>query len=528
VSVSTAAYLLELDVWNGSGIETWRLGTHTKTTASGDTPASAIYRSRLVDAGQMDRQLSLKGGVFGSPTNSPVTFEVGNVDGYFDSWLNPDNAVALDGRAFRFMQLNALDLPVAGAAPLILGTVRGVDGSNALKSLKILASDRLADLNQPLLRARYAGTTLAAGPTAEGDADLADQIKPYIGGSAFHVLPKFVNKFNLLYQVSVARVASIAVFDGGLPLTLTGDFPDIAALIGAPLVAGQYATCLVLGLFRLGIAAKAVSASVVEGASVSDRSAARVVQRMLALYGVAGSDIDAATFDAFHAFKPAEVGIAVSDEATAADTVARVTGSVLGAVLPTEAGKFAAVWLSEPASLPAGDTYSLRDIGTDSSFSYLLGADDGNAGIPAWRVVCNWGKIWNVFSGGDILGAVDAATRALLTTPSGVRQASAEDASVRTAHPLAVELTVDTLLVNQAEAEAEAALRLNLFKRKRGKIVMPLPFDLGGMRSGKPAIGSIVKVKDPLRPMLAAGRNYFVLGRKDDFTKRRSYSTLWG
>jgi hypothetical protein len=526
-SVSTAVYLLEIDVWNGSSLETWYVSTKTKSTQPSDSPGNTTYHGLILDAGQVDRTLNFSGGQV-SASFSPASFRVDNLRNFFNAWINPDNAYALDGREFRLKQLESYSIPVSSATLIVKGTVRGIDASDVLHSLQILGTDQLALLDKPLLTAKYAGTTLSTGPTAEGDESMAGQIKPVLfGGPAINVTPKLANAFNLIYQVSILPVTSIIAYDGRLALSLTADFPNLATLIAAPLVVGQYATCLALGVFRVGgDPEKAITADVTQGVAGS-RSASDVVQAMMSLFGVSTSVMDLTSFANFKTAYPAPVTIYIDSDATLLSLIGDVAGSVLGTVIPTDLGIYQAVWMSDPALGTPVDTYTLRDIGVDgSSFAYLLGANDDATGIPAWRVAVNYEKIWTVANGGDLLGDVGAAERARIANKLGYSQSSpagAQSAAILTAHPLAVDLTVTTLLTAAADASAQAIVRFALVGRKRAKLITPINFD-----RASPAIGSVVRIRDTTHPLLAAGRNYLVLGRKDDMTKRIRYVKLWG
>jgi hypothetical protein len=524
MSVSTAVYLFEVDVWNGTSVETWYLSTKTKSTGPSDTPPNAAYRGLIMDAGQIDRQINFSAGAV-SPGFSPASFRVDNLRNNMNLLLDPDNNYSVDGREFRLKQLSSISLPVSSATMLARGTMRGVDASDALRSVQFLGSDQLALLDKPLLTQKYAGTTLAAGPTAEGDESLTGQFKPLLlGGPCLNVTPKIVNRFDLIYQLSYAPLNTIVAYDGGLPLVNVGDRPSLAALNAVTMVPGQFATCLTLGCFRLGGSPeRAVTA---DGAQVF-ASASQTVQTMMSIFGVSPSVIDAASFAAFHTAYPGQVAIWIDSDASLLSLIGTVAGSSLGTVIPTDLGIYQALYMTDPSLRTPSDTYSLRDIGVDgSSFAYLLGSNDDGTGIPAWRVTVNYSKNWTVMSGGDLLGLVDAATRSRLTNPLGVLQAApstAQNAAILTAHPLANDIKIETVLVNQNDAEEQAKIRFGLVGRKRAKLVTPINFDRAA-----PAIGSVVRLKDTTHPLLSVGRNYLVLGRKDDMTKRTRYLKLWG
>jgi hypothetical protein len=439
------------------------------------------------------------------------------------------------GRVATLKMLSAADAPVSGADALLKAMVEGIETSDAPRTLRLRLRSRLAELDKPLLTARYLGTTTSgdAPVQTEGDADLKGQIKPYAFGNCPNVPGKLISKFRLLYQFAVNALASIIVYDGGIALTNAGDFGSVAALLNATVAPGQYATCLAQGIARLGAdPGLGVTADVVEGATLSLRSAARVLQRMLALVPtIAGADIVTATFDAFHAFNPAEVGIYVDSDVAAVDPISQVADSVGGAVLDTALGNFEAVWNAGPSATTIDATYTLRDLLDGTSMQMFAGPSSEGQGVPTWSVVLNWGRVWQVQGSGDLWPRIaeatdgaDLARKQLLA--AATRQVTAQDAAVKTAHPQAVELTFDTLLTQQADAQAEAARRLALYKVRRDRISFPLSF------ASVPAAGNIELGRTVQLRMnrfgYNAGKNFLVLGREDDFARKVRTLSLWG
>lgn len=509
-------YLLDVEAWTGSAVETLRLSTRTLATKPSDSPANTLYDGRITDAGQLDRSLFADGGISGAPSSSSGAIEFANADGELDPWLG----YGFDGRPFTLRYLRDPKLPLASAALVMRGSCARVEASDATKIMRLQIRDRLAALSVPLLSARYAGTTTSAGATAEGDVDLKDQIKPRVFGSVFNIAPKLVNRFNLIYQVSAGAVAWIAAYDGAVPLAFAGDYPTLAALVAATLAPGAYATCHSAGLFRLGGAAVfTITADVYEGATAADRSAARVVGRMLDLLGPAATDRDLASFAAVHAFNAAEVGLFVDGDATALDLVGQVLNSIGAGLLPGATGTVELFAFAAPAGPPVA-TYTRRDLLASNASLALVGGPSGDGeGIPAWSVVVNHSRVWQVMASGDVAGVVTAERKAYLA--SAYRQATAQAPATKTAHLLASEITIDSLLTSQAAAQAEATRRLGLYGVRRDRWAFPVPVDRAA------PIGSVVSLK-MRRFGYDGGRLFRVIGRTDDFNTRTATLALWG
>ena len=120
-----------------------------------------------------------------------------------------------------------------------------------VRKKEVLLRDLAWRLNQAELHGqRYGG----AGAT-DGDPSLAGQVKPLAIGSVFNISPVQINATGLVYQVSCSSVLAIdAVRDGGAPLAFGADYGTYELLAAATVAPGAYATCIALGLFRLGSA----------------------------------------------------------------------------------------------------------------------------------------------------------------------------------------------------------------------------------------------------------------------------------
>lgn len=517
------AYLLEADAWTGAAVETLRLATHTIVTSPRDTPPDTIYAGRISDAGSISRSLASGGGL-GRASVSYGFLELSAADGAYDPWLD----YGFDGRPFVLRRLMQKGLPVGAAPVLFRGTLAGMDSSDATRVLRLKVRDRLAELAVPLLTERYAGTTVAgvvsASPTAsdlaEGDTDLKGQLKGGIWGRVTSVPGKWANKFNLLVQFCANPVTSITVYDGGAPLTYRGDYPVISSLLNATLVPGEYATCLAKGIARLGGSpAFTVTADVVEGATLADRSAARVAARMLDALGIAATDRDAASFDAAHAFNPAEVGIFLDGDTTGVEAIGQALDSIGAALVPSAQGVFQAIGLDEPGGAPAG-TLTERDLVQGGSTALGVSPGQENESVPAWSVEVAYGRVYQTLTAGQVAGSLDLDRKTYLA--EGSRKATTQDSSVKARHPLATELKVDSVLVNAADAQAEAARRLALYSVRRDRLSWPVSIDRAPYD-----LGQVVTV-DVRRFGYAGGKPFRVIGREDDFSKRLATLTLWG
>jgi hypothetical protein len=545
---------------------TLRIGTHTITTGPSDVPANATYDGLIVDPGNVQRS------VFpGNATNGKGSVDFGVIElantGELDPWINYGW-----GRQAVLKTITAVGQPIAGAQELLRITVIGIESADAVRLLRLRLRGRMTELEEPFLTDRYLGTTdqLFAADVAEGDTDLKGQLKPRIYGTVVNVRAHVVNPFGLIYQFAANAQSQMRIYDGGLELPVQADYSSLNALRDATVSAGFCATCLAQGSVKLGaVPAFEVTADVWEdpGYASGTHSAARVIQRMLEAFGIDNADLDLTSFDDFHNFNPAELGIYIDSDRSLLDVISDVADSVGGAIIDTSDGLFKMVWLTEPIEgdifvppVPTGDiafqtnafqsdafqieagaielppiesatvaaSYTQRDL-LDQGGAMQLSAGPGDEGdgVPAYAVTVRWGKVWQAQSAGDLAGLVsetDLARKQLLA--GDIREINVSDPTILIQHPLAVTLVFETFLANEGDAANEAARRLALYSVRRDRLTFPMSFADDSTR-GDVELGRSVKVTMN-RFGYGAGKNFVVIGRRDDFKTKVRTLTLWG
>jgi hypothetical protein len=507
-------YLVELQAHTGDQVETLYLSTQPWTSKRLDTPVNQTYRAFISDLGSVDQSFAEDDGTFGPPTVNYGFIGMTNTNGQCDTfqfygWGRPFLIKDLIDRRAR-----------AVSAPIIFsGIIHGVDTSDALNFMRLRVRDRMAVLDQPLLTERYGGTTTGLGPTADGNVDLKGVVIPHAWGAPFETVPcKLVNEFNGFYQPCAGPLDSMIVYDVGLELPSDGDYPDLVALDGATIAPGHVATCLALGMVKPKDPPTQLTAHVVEGGSAENRSAIRVAQRMLEFFG---ETPDEASFDAIFAGIDDEVGIFVDDDSTALANIALALGSIEGGLVPTMDQTLQAVRLINPTDAVPVDTLTEADLDRNGSFSFSAGPLKEGDGIPAWSVVLNWGFIPEPQQGANLAATVTAARRAILGLQK--RPAIFEDAGIKEIHPNARQITADTRLINQADADAAAVRRFLLYGTTFRRLCS---FPVQRSRADYP-IGTILRI-DISRYGFAGGVNMMIIGRQYDFTKRLVTYRLWG
>lgn len=502
-------YLVEIEAHDGTGVRVLYVSTEGITTRPTDTPANTFYDPRIIDPGNFQRQLYGTGTTRGASQVGAgevvlASASPGN-ELTLDAWLN----YSFDGRPVTIKTLESVNDSITAAKVLFRGTAEQLVADNPIDKVSIRLHDRLADLDKPLLTTKYAGTTITAGPTAEGNVDLKDQIKPRIWGRVTNAPCVQVNAFDLIYQVSASAMQSITVFDGAIPLTQGADYATVAALQAATVLPGRYITCLALGMFRLGaMPAATITADVVQGADNAARSTAQIVRSILLGFGISASDLPTTSFTALDTLNSAQIGLRVADETTALDVVSAALNTIGGWLAPDRLGVFYVGRLGPPSGTPVATYGDYEFIGDIAKLSVL----DDDKGLQAWRTTVRWGQSLVVQGDNDVFGNATTARRSLVATEW--RESKVENTAIRTISPNAPEITIDSRFAFEADAVAEATRLQAFYGARRARYRFKIHISLAeGVE-----LGSIIRLQHP-RLGLAAGRLFVVIGRVDEYVE---------
>ncbi|HZY68403.1 MAG TPA: hypothetical protein VFE52_07430, partial [Devosia sp.] len=408
------------------------------------------------------------------------------------------------------------------AQTAIVAVCEAIDASDGWATLRIKFFDRRREIDKPLQANKYGGTTTTGGVnTADGGADLKGVPKPLCFGRVTNMVPVLANQFDDIYQVHDGAVVSITAYDGGVQLGSAGDYPTIAALRAASVPPGRIGTCLALGLFRPGThkGQFVLTADVVEGGTAFQRTAAMIVQRMLARMGITGgANLNMSTFNGLATAAPQEVGIFVDGETTGYSAMQQVLDSIGGYIVPNAMSVYELGRLSVPGT-PVG-IIELDGILSEDGMLGLTQNPDTDGNLPASRIVLQYAKNWHVHGESEI-GGCAASRQAFLRTE--YRTAQAQNLTTLVKHPLAPEMKIQTLLVSEADAVAEAARRLTLYGVRRDVAVVQIPME----DAAAYVLNSTATLRLP-RLGYQAGRNMVVIGRLDNFADETVELTLWG
>lgn len=509
------SYLIEVQAHDGTSLRTFYLSTDGFTSQPFDSPANQYYEPRIIDPGNFERALfdgtALRGRAkVGSGDIRVASSDPGNGE-VLDDWLN----YGWSRRDIRIKSLPKGAKSLSQASTLFVGKLDNISSTQPLDYLDLKIGDRLTDLEQPLLTDLFAGTTTTTGATAEGNADLKGKIKQRCWGQCPNVPLQPANPYDLIYLASDGAVTSIAVYDGGSPLTYDGDSANISTLRAATIAGGHYRTCLAAGLVRLGsLPDKVLTADVVEGSSVKARTAGQIAYRMLLAYGVSSTSISTGSIDALDLLNSAECCYFVDDDRTAITAVQDVIDSIGAWMVPDRDGTLVFGRFNAPASAPQ----STYDVDTVAIGDTLDRVDND---LPSWRVLLQYGPNFTVQNDNDLEGVVTAARRAYLA--KDFRTTTAENTAVQVKHLSATEVTIKTYLIDPTAAAAEATRQLGLLSADRQRYELTMP--LGDAWPNVP--GDSITLRHP-RLGLSFGKPFTVLQRVDKYATETIQFSLWG
>jgi hypothetical protein len=391
--------------------------------------------------------------------------------------------------------------------------------NNLGSQLSLRYRDRQQELDLPVQVAKFAGTN--SGATGiEGTADtIMGQNKPRLWGArAPNIRAVLLNSSSLIYGVNFGRGGSTAavsnihvVYDEGVALGAGTDYANLAALQAAVIAAGQYATCLAEGLFRLGSkAAGIITCDVTQSSTTAGKHIAGVINALLLDAGVSSGDISSSDITALEADAPYDVYYYVeSEDTTYRQILDKIAASAFVWYGPNKSGVYQIKQLTTPAGSPVftfkrfsngvvakiseGDIISIERVATK----------DSGRGVPFYRINANYALVSTKQTAADLAASVTDERRSYLTKGFlSVTSPAATDAAglllsgaIRTLYNQSQELTVDTQLITAADAQAIADDRFTFYGTRHDSY--NLKIKIGTTLLSAVDLGSIVQLRLP-------------------------------
>jgi len=441
----------------GAALVTLRYSSNGFVSTAADTPASTLYAARAVSALEVERSIMGGGPPDGRALATFGQVRLLNGDGGLDAYLD-GAAYAFDGRDV-IVKMGGDDFTLDQFGVVFTGAARRLTADE--DTISVVLSGNFAGLDADIQANTYAGTG-----GAEGGDDLAGKQIPRAFGYVREAPAPPVDPATLTYQVNDGAVSAIdAVYDNGVALVAGADYASYAALVAASITAGDFATSLATGYFRLGSSPAGSITADVAGHKFSgvyhDDAAGLIRAIAVETGGLTDPDhIDAVKFSALTAAQPATVGYWTGTGAqTIADVFDRLARGIGAGWGRGRAGLLTIDRLIAPSGielfLTTADVLSIERVDLQEPWD-----------VPVQRIRVNWRRIWQVPGQDGLAGAISDARRAYLAEETRVSEA--EDTAIATDYALAARPDpIDGLFDLEADAAAEAARLLALFKVPR-------------------------------------------------------------
>jgi hypothetical protein len=308
----------------------------------------------------------------------------------------------------------------------------------------------------------------------DGDANVKGKRKPICLGLPPNISVPLIDATNLVYQIHDGQIASVsAVYDRSVALTAnsTPDYSSYANLIAATITPGRYATCLALGIFRLGAkpdgtvtatAQGAVNNGLVagsaSGATLSDT--ASLIHYLLTV-SAANIVVDTGSVIAMKAAQGAAIGywIGPDDNKTLRQVIDELTKPIVGWGGFRQDRSFAL------GIMVLAGTTSVADYTDKDWFDLKRVPLPSGVSPPPKRVRMAYSLNWTIQA--DVDATVDAGTQTLRKDPYSI--ASSTDTTTSNIVIAAFGSTaqdpdvIQSWFVNSADAVTEANRQLVLW-----------------------------------------------------------------
>ena len=510
---------LPSDLVVGTQTVTMRYASEGFITRSTDAPADTYIAGRIASGLEIGRELTRAAdGQFGSLIEARFgEIALNNDDKALDSLINDYYA---DGREIR-LKIGAKEIVEGGARrvrpfssfALVYTAIGGAWGTDRRDVVRLRVQTLAARLQDRLQTLTYAGSG-----GENGTANMAGRTRPLVFGHCQNVTVQIVNPFLLTGQLHSRSISEVTtVYDQGIEVPFSANYPTYAALESAMVAPGTYATSLATGWIRMGSALGTITATV-KGDNVGGyvNTHSEIIRRLvLDFSSLALGNIDGPSFAAYTTAQSAEMGIffPAGDQSSVEEAIERIAFSGGAFAGQDRSGLYRVQQLALPAMVPHW-IFDDRDIIEIDRELLPYGVPWGSWGV-------GYAKNWTVQKGGDLAAGVTQTRRTFLE--SEYRYAFTSNAGIALAHQTSSGAPLRaSLFVEQADAEVEAERLIGFYALGRAMYRFSVKTVLFSVE-----IGQTIRLIFP-RWNLASGRNFVVLSVADDAATRRTEMICFG
>lgn len=513
-------YIFTAEIYTPSG-SVIRVATIEFATFDTDSLPSTPFSGTLETPIKFHRAI-IDGSRIGGMSSGYSELVINNSDGEYDSYANLlDGARVICKFGARGSSFNSFVTIYDGLA----------DGAATVdeETLTLHLYDDNKRLDIPAQPNVYGGTG-----TTDGDANVKSKRKPIWLGTCANVSVPLIDATYLVYQLHDGQIAGVSyVYDRGVSLAANDvpDFANYAALIAATVTPGRYATCLALGLIRLGAKPDGVVTVTANGAmsngliatfptaGVLFRDAASMMHYLISISS-ANIVVDAASVITLKAAQSAATGyyIGPDDNKTLRQAIDEISNGILAWAGFRRDRVFDMGLVALPTSTYAG-SYTDKDFFTLKQLPLPSGMSP-----PPYRIRAAYSRNWTIQP--DIDAALDATTQTLRKDPYSIAISTdtITSAAIQAAHPQAKDIDVwPSFFVDSADAVAFTNAVLVLFGgATRILCEIVLPIDAYALN-----LGQSIQVTDD-RFGLSGGKALTIVSIDDNTLEETSYVQGFG
>ncbi len=517
VNASIGGYVFTAEIYTVAG-PVIRVATDEFATRDTDTLPSMPFAG-VLETGLRFHRAIIDGSRIGGMSSGYSELVINNSGGDYDAYAN-----SLDGSRV-VVKYGVRGASFDSYAVLYDGLTDG-EATIDEETMTLHLYDDNKRLEIPAQPNVYGGTG-----GIDGDANVKSKRKPVWLGTCPNVSVPLIDAVNLIYQLHDGPISGVShVYDRSveLPANATPDYPNYAALVAANITPGCYATCLALGLIRLGAKADGVVTVTANGA-VSNGfpvaysagqfmfDTAGLVQYLISI-SAANIVVDPGSVLTVLIAQPATVGywIGPDDSKTLRQAIDDLMTGILGWAGFRRDRTFDMGMIALPTGSPLAsytgdgtgeDFYTLRQLPLPSIMA-----------PPPFRIRVAHSRNWTQQS--DIDATVDASTQTLRKDPYSIAISTNASltAAIQAAHPQAQDPDVwPSFFVNSADAVAFANALLTLFGgAARNLFEMVVPAGAYALNLSSP-----IQATDS-RYGLAAGRALVIVSIDDDTSQEQA------
>ena len=393
------------------------------TTLPGDTPANRMYLPCIETGVSFSERLSLD--ATGNPAISAGDIDVANDDGALDSWLDD----VWVNRAVR-VYIGDVAWPRAQFRLVFAGVCADLHASGAAR-LSISLRSKLERLNTPVTEQLIGGTSANK-----------DRLKPVGFGECHNISPVLVDEGQQEFLCSSRELERIIeARSNGAPLTITPDLYN-GRFRMTTAIYGQITASVQFGLPYVNTVAGIIQLLATQWGTPSQRLTA--------------ADMDAANLAAFGAAHPQPVGVYLSDRANVMSVCQQLAASVGAQLTVSSTGLLRLVKVQLPGN---GAPVAIGPADWEAGSLTLKQRPEVIAGVKL-GYCRNW-TVQSTLETGIPPAHAQLYGQEWLTV-------SARSSAVAARYRLHGDAQqVDTLLLREADAQAEANRRLALWSAPR-------------------------------------------------------------